>query len=78
MRKRDKYLNLMEPGVNIPRLIKEQMRNIRTGLDDLFRYEINPLMTGFQPDPGDGMDSAHSRAHTKNRYTRSGYISCRH
>jgi hypothetical protein len=29
------------------------MRKIKTGLEDLIKYEINPLMTEFQPDPGD-------------------------
>jgi tetrahydromethanopterin S-methyltransferase subunit F len=43
----------MERGVNIPMPNKEQMRKIKTGLKDLFRYEINPLMTEFQPNPGD-------------------------
>jgi hypothetical protein len=52
-RKRDEYLRRMERGVNIPRLNKEQMRKIKTGLEDLIKYEINPLMTEFQSDPGD-------------------------
>jgi hypothetical protein len=43
----------MERGVNIPRLNKEQMRKIKTGLEDLFKHEINPPMTELQPDPGD-------------------------
>jgi hypothetical protein len=53
MRKRDEYQRQMERGVNIPRLNKEQMRKIKTGLEDFFRYEINLLMTELQPDPGD-------------------------
>jgi hypothetical protein len=53
MRKRDEYLRQMERGVNIQRLNKEQTRKIKTGLEDLFRHEINSLMTEFQPDPGD-------------------------
>jgi hypothetical protein len=43
----------MERGVSIPRLNKEQMRKIKTGLEDLFKHEINSLMIEFQPDPGD-------------------------
>jgi hypothetical protein len=43
----------MERGVNIPRLNKEQMRKIKTGLAGLFKHEINPLMSELQPDPGD-------------------------
>jgi hypothetical protein len=53
IRKRDEYLRQMERGINIPRLNKEQMRNIKSGLEDLFKHEINQLMTEFQPDPGD-------------------------
>jgi hypothetical protein len=37
----------MERGINIPRLNKEQMRKIKTGLADLFKYDINPVMTKF-------------------------------
>jgi hypothetical protein len=51
--KRDEHVRQMERGINIPRLNKEQMRKIRTGLKDLFKYEISPLMIEFQPDPGD-------------------------
>jgi hypothetical protein len=29
------------------------MRKIKTGLEDLFKCDINPLMTKFQPDLGD-------------------------
>jgi hypothetical protein len=29
------------------------MRKIKTGWEELFKYEIDPLMTEFQPDPGD-------------------------
>jgi hypothetical protein len=29
------------------------MRKIKTGLEDLFKHEIDPLMTELQPDPGD-------------------------
>jgi hypothetical protein len=29
------------------------MRKIKTGLEDLFKCDINQLMTEFQPDPGD-------------------------
>jgi hypothetical protein len=43
----------MEREINIPKLNKEQMREIKTGLEDLLKYEINPPMTEFQPDPGD-------------------------
>jgi hypothetical protein len=53
IRKRDEYLRQIERGVNIPRLNKEQMRKIKMGLEDLFKYEIDPLVTEFQPDPGD-------------------------
>jgi hypothetical protein len=52
-RKIDEYLRQMERGVNIPRLNKEQMQKIKTGLEDLFKYEINSFMTELQPDPGD-------------------------
>jgi hypothetical protein len=45
VKKRDEYLRQMERGVNIPRLTKEQMRKIKTGLADLFKHEINPLMS---------------------------------
>jgi hypothetical protein len=45
--KRDESLRQMERGVNIPRLNKEQMRKIKTGLEDFFKYEINPLMSEF-------------------------------
>jgi hypothetical protein len=38
---------------NIPMLNKEQMRKIKMGLEDLFKHEINALMTEFQPNPGD-------------------------
>jgi uncharacterized C2H2 Zn-finger protein len=53
IRKRDEYLIQMERGVNILMLNKEQMRKIKTGLEDFFKHEINPLMTELQPDPGD-------------------------
>jgi hypothetical protein len=53
IRKRDEYLRQMERGINIPRLNKEQMWKIKTGLEDLFKHEINPLVTEFQPDPRD-------------------------
>jgi hypothetical protein len=53
IRKRDEYQRQMEQGVNIPRLNNEQMRKIKTGWEELFKYEIDPLMTEFQPDPGD-------------------------
>jgi hypothetical protein len=43
----------MEQGINIPRPNKEQTRKIKTGLEDPFKHEIDPLMTEFQPDPGD-------------------------
>jgi hypothetical protein len=43
----------MERGVNIPSLNKEQMRKIKTGFEDLFKCDINPLMTELQPNPGD-------------------------
>jgi hypothetical protein len=43
----------MEREINIPKLNKEQMRKIKIELEDLFKYEINPLMTELQPDPGD-------------------------
>jgi hypothetical protein len=43
----------MEREVNIPRLNKEQMRKIKMGLEDLVKYEISPLITDLQPDPGD-------------------------
>jgi hypothetical protein len=29
------------------------MRKIKTGLEDLFKHEIDPLMTEVQPDPED-------------------------
>jgi uncharacterized protein YpbB len=51
IRKRDEYLRQMERGINIPRLNKEQMRKIKTELEDFSKYEINLLMTEFQPDP---------------------------
>jgi hypothetical protein len=53
IRKRDEYMRQMEREVNIPRLNKEQMQKNKMGLEDLFKHEINPLMTEFQPDPGD-------------------------
>jgi hypothetical protein len=53
IRKRDEYLRQMERGINVPRLNKEQMRKIKTGLESLFKYEITPLMTELQPDPAD-------------------------
>jgi hypothetical protein len=53
MRKRDEYLRRMERGINIPRLNKKHMRNIKTGLEDLFKYEISPLITEFEVDSGD-------------------------
>jgi hypothetical protein len=53
MRKRDEYMRQMERGVKIQRLNKEQMRKIKTELQNLFKYKINPLMTELQPDPGD-------------------------
>jgi hypothetical protein len=53
MRKRDDYLRQMGRGINIPRLNKEQVRMIKTGLQDLFKHEINPLMIECQPDHAD-------------------------
>jgi hypothetical protein len=53
IRKRNEYQRQMERGVNIPRLNNEQMRKIKTGLKYLFKYEIDPLMTEFEPNPGD-------------------------
>jgi hypothetical protein len=53
IRKRDEHLRQIEPEVNIPRLNKEQMRKIKMGLKDLFKHEINSLVTEPQPDPGD-------------------------
>jgi hypothetical protein len=43
----------MERGVKIPGLNKEQMPKVKTRFEDLFKYEINPLKTELQPDPGD-------------------------
>jgi hypothetical protein len=51
--RRDKYLREMERGISIPRLNKEQTRNIKRGLEDFFKCKINQLMTELQPDPGD-------------------------
>jgi hypothetical protein len=53
IRKRDEYLRQMERGINIPRLNKEQMWKIKTGLDDLFKHEIDSFMTELESDPGD-------------------------
>jgi hypothetical protein len=53
IKNRDEYLRQMERVVDIPRLNKEQMPRIKTRLEDFFKYEINPLMTELQPDPGD-------------------------
>jgi hypothetical protein len=62
----------MERGVNIPRLNKEQMRKIKTGLEHVFKHEINPLMTELQLDPGDwdgscAFDGAHEESMHKIR-----------
>jgi hypothetical protein len=43
----------MELGINIQRLNNEQMRQIKTALEDLSKYEIDSLMTEFQPHLGD-------------------------
>jgi hypothetical protein len=53
IRKRDEYLRQIERGVNIPRLNKDQLGKIKTGLEDLYKYDINRLMIELQPDPGD-------------------------
>jgi hypothetical protein len=62
----------MERGVNIPRLNKEQVRKIKTGLKDLFKHEVHPLMTELQLDPGDwdgwcAFDGAHEESMHKTR-----------
>jgi hypothetical protein len=51
--KRHEHLRQMERVVDVPRVNKEQMRRIKMGLENLFKYKINPLMTELQPDPGD-------------------------
>jgi hypothetical protein len=53
IRKRDECQRQMERRVNTPRLNKEQMPKIKTGLDDLVKYEIDPLITEFQLGPAD-------------------------
>jgi hypothetical protein len=50
---RDNYLRQIEGRINISRLNREQMRKIKKRSEDLLKYEINPLMTESQPDPGD-------------------------
>jgi uncharacterized protein involved in cysteine biosynthesis len=39
--------------VNIPQLNKEQMRHIKVGLSELFKNEINPMITNLIPETGD-------------------------
>jgi hypothetical protein len=53
VRKREQYLGLIEQGVNIPHLGRDQMRKIRQGLEALFKSDINPLMDEFQPERDD-------------------------
>jgi hypothetical protein len=47
MRKRDEYVRQIERGVNIPRLSNEQIQKIKRGLEDLFKYKMNLLITDF-------------------------------
>jgi hypothetical protein len=50
---RHQCLRQKERAINIPRLNTEQMRKIKTGWEELFKDEINPLTAELQPDSGD-------------------------
>jgi hypothetical protein len=45
IRKKQEHEENRRRGVNIPQLNGEQMRPIRNRLSELFKYEINPMMT---------------------------------
>jgi hypothetical protein len=49
IRKKQEHEGNVSRGVNIPQLNGEQMRHIKSGLSELFKNEINPMITKMMP-----------------------------
>jgi hypothetical protein len=53
IRKKSQHEKNVSRGVNIPQLNAQQRKNMKNGLSNLFKNELNPMIMRTMPDKGD-------------------------
>jgi hypothetical protein len=74
-RKCEEHSDKMSLGVNMPQMTQVEMREVKIGLMDLFKTEINPIMREFKPRTDDLKIGKCLKKHMTKHCTFSVYMS---